>query len=266
MNLVFSILITTPVLLQFSGVLVSIPSRLSINSHHSLDLGTVECGSWHGEPDPWAFQQHSLCTADIPGTRGSSYSSSLLPRLVPCLLSSPFFFHEHTRWREQVVRDVLLVLPAILSTNIPSFVLSLSSFPQTSSNSPFFLPPFSVVGVQSDSNRARTCSTASRHDLVSSRQPDRGSRFWMAYATLSPSVCPAPELARPKRWYDSDSTASALYFNYITKGQRIDALRLSKKSSLWLLTVGWYLEKQLLPTLSRCDRLPAGHPGVSICD
>lgn len=98
MNLVFSILITTPVLLQFSGVLVSIPSRLSINSHHSLDLGTVECGSWHGEPDPWAFQQHSLCTADIPGTRGSSYSSSLLPRLVPCLLSSPFFFP----WTHQV--------------------------------------------------------------------------------------------------------------------------------------------------------------------
>ena len=32
------------------------------------DLGTVECSSWHGEPDPWAFQQHSSCTAAIPGT------------------------------------------------------------------------------------------------------------------------------------------------------------------------------------------------------
>lgn len=29
-----------------------------------LDWGTLERGSWHGgEPDPWAFQQHSLCAA-----------------------------------------------------------------------------------------------------------------------------------------------------------------------------------------------------------
>ena len=144
MNLIFSVLITTPVLLQFSGVPVSIPSRLSINSYHSLDLWTVECGSWHGEPDPWAFQQHSLCTADIPGTRGSSYSSSLLPRLVPCLLSS-FFFPPLTHQVGETSSQRCLACPPchfIPTCNL--LILSLSSSPWIFSNSPFFLPPFSV--------------------------------------------------------------------------------------------------------------------------
>lgn len=77
------ILISTPVLLQFrssSSHPLPLPQWTDIIE---LDPGTVECGSWHGEPDPWAFQQHSLCTADIPGTRGSSY--------LPCTSAHTLF-------------------------------------------------------------------------------------------------------------------------------------------------------------------------------
>lgn len=51
-----------------------------------------------GEPDPWAFQQHSMCATDIPGTRGSSLPPSLHPpQLVSSWLSCLSFPLKHQK-------------------------------------------------------------------------------------------------------------------------------------------------------------------------
>lgn len=113
------------------------PNKLILQE---LDQRTVECGSWHGEPDPRAFQQHSLCTADIPGTWGSSYA--------PChpLCTSAHFLFAFTSsfspqvGRKQVVRNC--VLPATLLT-FTLCALSVSSSPSILFT--FSLPPFQLL-------------------------------------------------------------------------------------------------------------------------
>lgn len=65
---------------------------------HCKNLGTVERSSWHGEPDLWAFQQHSSCTADIPGTGGSSYLPSFALGSCAMFAFASSFFHLHSEW------------------------------------------------------------------------------------------------------------------------------------------------------------------------
>lgn len=116
---------------------------LSLNKQISeFDLGTVECSSWHGEPDPWAFQQHSLCTADIPGTRGSSYRRSLY--LSSCLVCLSFT----TPGGGNKLQRCLFCLPCYFIHIYPPcpflLIFSFLLF-EIFDHCPFFCLPFSIV-------------------------------------------------------------------------------------------------------------------------